>query len=115
MTDCIFCKIAAGEIPADLLYDKDGILAFRDIHPQAPVHILVVPREHIRSAADISPENAGITARCFAVIAELAEREGLNALGGFRVITNSGPKAGQTVPHLHFHLLGGANMSEKLC
>jgi histidine triad (HIT) family protein len=115
MTDCVFCKIAAGEIPANLLYDKDGIIAFRDIHPQAPVHILVVPREHISSAAAISKGNAGVVAQCFTVIAELAEHEGLNASGGFRVITNSGPGAGQTVPHLHFHLLGGMNMSEKLC
>jgi histidine triad (HIT) family protein len=115
MEDCIFCKIAAGELPSDLLYDKDGVIAFRDIYPQAPVHILVVPREHISSVAAIDEKNAGIVARCFTVIAELAEREGLNASGGFRVITNSGHQAGQTVPHLHFHLLGKKNMSEKLC
>ena len=113
MSDCLFCKIAAGEIPSNKVYEDEEILAFRDINPQAPTHILVIPKAHAAdSAAQITPENSAVVARCFEVIAKIAAQEGLDA--GFRVITNSGAAAGQTVPHLHFHILAGADMAEKL-
>jgi histidine triad (HIT) family protein len=113
MSDCIFCKIAAGEIPSTKRYEDDEVIAFNDLHPQAPVHFLVVPKKHIDSAADITRENSAVAARCFEVIAMLAEKEKL--AGGFRVITNSGPDAGQTVKHLHFHVVSGKKLGEKLC
>ena len=113
MSDCLFCKIAAGEIPSDKVYEDDTVLAFRDINPQAPTHILVIPKAHAAdSAAQITAENSAVVARCFEVIAKIAAQEGLDA--GFRVITNAGAAAGQTVPHLHFHILAGADMAEKL-
>lgn len=112
MNDCIFCKIAAGEIPSDCLYEDDTVYAFRDIHPQAPVHFLVIPKTHLDSLASVTEENAGVAAHCLAVIAKLAAREGLS--GGYRVITNIGADAGQTVQHLHFHVLGGTRMGEGL-
>ena len=113
MSDCLFCKIAAGEIPSDKVYEDDTVLAFRDINPQAPTHILVIPKAHAAdSAAQITAENSAVVAHCFEVIAKIAAQEGLDA--GFRVITNAGAAAGQTVPHLHFHILAGAEMAEKL-
>lgn len=113
MNDCLFCKIAAGEIPSNKVYEDEQVLAFRDINPQAPVHILVIPKEHAAdSAAQITAENSTVVAHCFEVIAKIAAQEGLAE--GFRVITNSGAVAGQTVPHLHFHILAGADMSDKL-
>lgn len=113
MSDCIFCKIAAGEIPSTKRYEDDEIIAFNDLYPQAPVHFLVVPKKHIESAAYITPENSALVARCFEVIANITGQEKL--VGGFRVITNSGPDAGQSVPHLHFHVLAGRKLGEKLC
>ena len=112
MSDCIFCKIAAGVIPSTKVYEDESVLAFRDINPQAPVHILVIPKQHIASAADITEENADAVAACFKVIAKVAAQEGLS--GGFRVISNCGADAGQTVNHLHFHILAGVNMGEKI-
>lgn len=112
MADCIFCKIAAGEIPSDKIYEDDKVVAFRDIHPQAPVHFLVVPKEHIKCAADISAENSGIVAHCFEVISKLAVSEKLD--DGFRIINNCGENAGQTVPHIHFHVLAGKPLGETL-
>ena len=113
MSDCLFCKIAAGEIPSNKVYEDESVLAFRDINPQAPVHILVIPKEHIAdSAAQITPENSATVAHCFEVISKIAAQEGLTA--GFRVISNAGAAAGQTVPHLHFHILAGCDMAEKL-
>ena len=112
MSDCIFCKIIAGEIPTQLVYEDEHVISFRDIAPQAPVHILIVPKEHIVSAAELTPGNSHLTSKCFEVIARLAQSEGLSS--GFRVITNSGADGGQTVPHLHFHLLGGRAMGAKL-
>lgn len=112
MDNCLFCKIAAGEIPSTKVYEDDGVLAFRDINPQAPVHILVIPKMHIGSVAEINGENISAASRCLEVIGKIAEQEGLT--NGFRVISNCGPDAGQTVPHLHFHILGGKNMGEKL-
>ena len=112
MSDCIFCKISAGEIPSDKIYEDEKVIAFRDIHPQAPVHFLVVPKTHIKSAAELSAENSSIIAHCFEVIALLAKQEKLD--NGFRVINNCGENAGQTVPHIHFHVLAGKPMGETL-
>ena len=111
-TDCIFCKIIAGAIPSDKVYEDEHVYAFRDIAPQAPAHILVVPKAHIASAAEVTAENADLVAACFAAIAEIARAEGLDK--GFRVITNCGEEGGQTVFHLHFHLLGGRPLGANL-
>ena len=108
MTDCLFCKIAAGEIPSDCLYQDDLVYAFRDIAPQAPTHFLVIPKEHIASAACITPDNSPIVAHIFEVIARLAKDLGLD---GFRVVSNVGESAGQSVKHLHFHVLSGRDMT----
>ena len=105
MTDCIFCKIVAGEIPSRKAYEDDMVLAFHDISPVAPVHILVIPKEHIKSAASLGQQHAELLGQIFAVIAKLADEFGLSE--GFRVVSNAGEMAGQTVSHLHFHLLGG--------
>lgn len=108
MSDCLFCKIAAKEIPSTTVYEDDLVYCFKDIAPIAPVHYLVIPKEHISCAAEISPENSAIVAHIFEVIAKIAKDEGLS--DGFRVITNCGENAGQTVHHLHFHLLAGVKM-----
>ena len=112
MSDCLFCKIIAGEIPSDKVYEDDYVYAFRDLYPQAPVHILVVPKEHIASAADLNSTNSHSAAKCFEAITEIAKSEGLEK--GFRVVTNSGPDGNQTVFHLHFHLLGGKALGSAL-
>ncbi|MBQ7699772.1 MAG: histidine triad nucleotide-binding protein [Clostridia bacterium] len=112
MTDCLFCKIIAGDIPSNKVYEDDLVFAFRDINPQAPTHILVVPKEHIASAADITKNNSAVIAHIFEVIPQIAKSEGLK--NGFRVITNSGPDACQSVHHIHFHILGGEQMSDKM-
>lgn len=109
---CIFCKIIAGDIPCTKVYENDKVLSFRDINPQAPVHILVLPKEHICSAAEITAENSSSVADCFEAIAAIAKQENLDE--GFRVINNCGESAGQTVPHLHFHILAGEKMGEKM-
>jgi len=105
LSDCLFCKIINGEIPSQRVYEDEYVYAFRDITPQAPVHILVVPKEHIASAADIDENNSHLAAKCLVAAAKIANSEGLS--GGFRIIANSGPDSGQTVLHLHFHILGG--------
>jgi len=105
MSDCIFCKIIAGEIPSAKVYEDEDILAFNDIEPQAPVHILIIPKKHITSAADVTGENSHLIAKCFEAIAKIAKDKGLN--NGFRIINSCGHDGGQTVFHLHFHLLGG--------
>lgn len=107
--DCLFCKIVAGEIPSTKVYEDELVLAFRDITPKAPTHILVIPKKHIASAAEITPENSGVVSHIFEVIAELAKQEGLEE--GFRVVSNCGEHGGQSVHHLHFHLLGGQQLS----
>ena len=107
--DCVFCKIAAGEIPSKKAYEDDRILAFYDLDPQAPVHILLIPKEHIESAADITEENSAIVAHICAVAAKLAKE--LDLVQGWRVVTNVGKDGGQTVMHMHFHLLGGRSMA----
>jgi histidine triad (HIT) family protein len=104
--DCIFCKIIAGEIPSNILYQDELVTAFRDINPRAPVHILIVPNQHYDSMADMGDEEAQILGRVVAVTNQLARQEGLGE-SGYRFITNVGPDAGQIVFHVHFHLLGG--------
>ena len=107
--DCLFCKIVAGEIPSTRVYEDDMVLAFRDIAPQAPTHILVIPKAHIASVAEISGDNSGVVAHIFEVIPQIAKAEGL--ANGYRVVSNCGADAGQTVHHLHFHILGGKALS----
>ena len=107
--DCLFCKITAGEIPCKKVYEDDQVLAFYDVDPQAPVHFLVIPKAHIASPADITPENSAVVARIFAVIARLARELGLEK--GYRVVTNCGADGGQSVPHLHFHVLAGRSLA----
>lgn len=103
--DCLFCKIIGGEIPSNKVYEDDTVFAFRDIDPQAPVHILIVPKEHIASAKDINESKSAVVAHIFEVAAKIAKAEGLD--DGFRIVNNCGDSAGQTVKHLHFHLMGG--------
>ncbi len=112
MSDCLFCKIIAGEIPSTKVYEDDKVFAFRDINPQAPVHMLVVPKEHLDSADAVTAENAANVAACFTAIPKIAAAEGLK--DGYRVINNCGASAGQTVMHIHFHLIGGRQLGEKI-
>lgn len=112
MADCIFCMIINGDIPSTKVYEDEYVYAFRDINPQAPVHILVVPREHIVCTADINETNSHYVAKAYEAIAKIAKAEGLDS--GYRVICNCGDDAGQTVKHLHFHILGGVKMTEKI-
>lgn len=109
MSDCLFCKIIAGAIPSTRVYEDEQILAFRDIAPQAPTHILVIPKTHIPSVNGITAENSAVVAHIFEVIPQIAAAEGLTE--GYRVVSNCGSYAGQTVPHLHFHILGGKQLS----
>ena len=109
MSDCLFCKIVAGDIPSTKVYEDELVLAFRDIAPMAPTHILVIPKAHIGSVAEITGENSAVVAHIFEVIPAIAKAEGLD--NGYRVVSNCGPDAGQTVPHLHFHILGGKQLS----
>lgn len=108
MDDCLFCKIAAGDIPSNKLYEDAQVVAFYDINPQAKVHFLVVPKKHIESAAALTEADAELLGHVFAVIAKLAKNVGLE--NGYRVISNVGEDAGQTVKHLHFHVLGGEKL-----
>ena len=107
--DCLFCKIVKGDIPSTKVYEDDLVLAFRDIAPMAPTHILVIPKAHIGSVAEITRENADVVAHIFTVIPQIAKAEGLE--NGYRVVSNCGADAGQTVHHLHFHILGGKKLS----
>jgi histidine triad (HIT) family protein len=104
--DCLFCRIVAGEIPSTRVAEDDLAIAIRDIAPRAPTHVLVMPRDHIASAADLTDQHAALVGRIFAMAAELARSEGI-AEGGYRIVTNVGAWGGQTVDHLHFHLMGG--------
>lgn len=110
MTDCLFCKIASGEIPTELAHEDDEIVAFHDINPQAPVHILIIPREHIPTLFDTAPEHSALLGRLQQVAIALARRLGLEE-SGFRLVTNCLEGGGQAVYHLHLHLLGGRNMN----
>jgi histidine triad (HIT) family protein len=108
-TTCLFCRIAAREEPAEVLHATEAVMAFRDANPRAPTHILLIPREHIDSAADLTEHHAGMLADLMQSAAHLAKTEGLD--GGYRLVTNIGPDGGQHVHHLHFHLLGGRRMA----
>ena len=108
MSDCLFCKIIAGEIPSSKVYEDELCYAFNDIAPQAPTHFLVVPKAHIQSVSAVTAENSAVVAHIFEVIAKLAKELGLEK--GYRIVNNCGEDGGQTVRHLHFHLLGGRSM-----
>lgn len=108
MSDCLFCKIAAGEIPSSKVYEDDVCLAFHDIDPQAPTHFLVIPKTHIGSVAEVTEDNAAAVAHMLTVIARQCRKLGLNS---YRVVSNIGAQAGQSVPHLHFHVLAGRDMT----
>ena len=112
MTDskCLFCRIAAGELPADRVHEDDLVVAIRDVNPVAPVHLLLMPRAHIESAADLGEADGPTLGRLFAVGARLAREAGLPERG-YRLVSNIGPEAGQSVPHLHVHLMGGRGFS----
>lgn len=110
MEDCIFCKIINKEIPGTIVYEDEKVLAFKDINPQAPIHIIVVPKKHVVSIMEANEE---ITANIFNAIQKIAKEQGIESKG-FRVITNCGKDAGQTVNHLHFHILAGTNLGEKI-
>lgn len=110
--DCLFCKIIAGEIPSAKVYENDYVYAFRDIQPQAPVHVLIVPKEHISSIDEVTPANSDIVRHVAEAIPEVAKALGLE--NGYRVITNVGEDGCQSVHHLHFHLLGGAKLPERM-
>lgn len=105
MTDCLFCKIAAGDIPAEKLYEDDEVLAFRDIAPQAPVHFLVIPKKHIIDPSDVSEEDEKLIGKLMRIGSQIAAKNGVG--DGFRIIYNNGAKAGQAVFHIHMHILGG--------
>jgi histidine triad (HIT) family protein len=107
---CIFCRIASGEIPARVAHEDDTVVAFHDLHPQAPLHVLVIPRRHIGSAADLTAADGDLLGRLFAVAAGVARDAGF-ADRGFRIVTNAGSEAGQSVRHLHFHVLAGRPMA----
>ena len=109
MADCIFCKIASGEIPSTMVYEDDTVAAFKDLEPQAPVHVLIIPKKHIKNAAELGESDRALMAHIFCdVVPKLAKEQGLAK--GFRVVANAGEEGGQTVMHLHFHLLGGRTM-----
>lgn len=107
--DCLFCSIAKGEIPSKCIYEDESVFAFHDIDPQAPVHFLVIPKEHIASPAHINSENSAVVGHIFEVIAKLAAEQGLE--NGYRVVTNCGKDGGQSVGHLHFHVLGKRSLA----
>ena len=109
MADCLFCKIAAGEIPSTKVYEDEWVYAFLDIDPQAPFHAIIIPKEHIASAAEITAENSGLIAKVFEAAAIIAKNENLEK--GFRIVNNCGADGGQTVGHIHFHLLARRNLA----
>jgi histidine triad (HIT) family protein len=108
--ECIFCKIIAGQIPSDVVYTDDKVIAFRDVSPTAPVHLLIIPREHIASLNDINEHQSALVGHMVQVAKQLAKQKGI-ATKGYRVVINCGPQGGQVVPHLHMHLLGGRELS----
>ena len=110
--DCIFCKIISGEIPSNKVFEDDKVVAFYDLEPQAPVHVLIVPKVHIESVLGIDETNSAVAAHVFEVAAKLASELGVSE-DGFRVVTNTGENAGQTVKHIHFHLLGGRKLGRE--
>ncbi|MQY81060.1 MAG: HIT domain-containing protein [Dehalococcoidia bacterium] len=112
--ECVFCRIVAGELPSDTLYQDEQIMAFRDINPLAPIHVLIIPKRHINSLADLSDDEAQIIGHMAEVANRLARQEGI-ARKGYRLVVSSGEDGGQVVPHLHMHLLGGRRLSDRLC
>ena len=110
--DCLFCKIIAGEIPSTKVFENEWVYAFRDINPQAPTHILVIPKQHLSSLDEVTEENAALVAHIAAAIPAIAKAEGLS--GGYRVVSNIGADACQSVKHLHFHILGGKRLTEQM-
>ena len=113
MEDCIFCKISKGEIPSEKVYEDEEVLAFKDIHPAAPIHILVIPKKHIAKVTEIMPEDEALVGEMHTVINKIAKEQGF-AEDGFRIIINCGRDAGQEVMHLHFHILAGTKMGPKI-
>ncbi|MBO5479429.1 MAG: histidine triad nucleotide-binding protein [Clostridia bacterium] len=113
MEDCIFCKIIKREIPSDIVYEDDEIIAFKDIHPAAPIHILVIPKKHIPSLVELEKEDEALIGKIYTVINKIAEAQGVKEKG-YRVIVNCGRDGGQEVGHLHFHLLAGTKLGEKI-
>jgi histidine triad (HIT) family protein len=111
--DCVFCRIVAGEIPADIVYQDKALVAFRDINPQAPTHILIVPKSHIASLADITAKHQALMGRIILLARDLADTEGISDRG-YRLSVSTGADGGQLVPHVHFHLLGGRKLSDML-
>ncbi len=109
-TDCLFCKIASGEIPATLVYEDEQVVAFHDIEPQAPQHLLIIPRRHIRTTLDLTAQDESLVGHIYRVAAKLARQFGI-ADDGFRLVNNCNEAGGQVVWHLHFHLLGGRRMT----
>jgi histidine triad (HIT) family protein len=107
--DCLFCRIASGEVPTDRVYEDDDVIAFRDAAPRAPTHVLVIPRRHVPDVHSLTDDDAPLLAALLAALRRVADAERL--ANGYRIVTNTGPDAGQSVPHLHFHLLGGRQMS----
>ena len=113
MEDCIFCKIIKGEIPCDKVYEDEEIIAFNDIHPAAPIHILVIPKKHIATLLEVKPEDSNLISKIYQVINKIAKDKGIDE-SGFRVIANCGKDSGQEVMHIHFHLLAGKKLGEKI-
>jgi histidine triad (HIT) family protein len=111
--DCVFCRIVAGEIPADIVYQDKTLLAFRDINPRAPTHMLIIPKSHIASLAEITAKHQALMGRIVLLARELAEKEGISDRG-YRLSISTGAEGGQLVPHVHFHLLGGRKLSDQL-
>jgi len=114
MNNCIFCKIIKKEIPSTIVYEDDDILAFRDINPVAPVHILVIPKKHIESVIELKEEDEKVVGKIYTVINKIAKQENINE-NGFRIVVNCGEDGGQEVKHLHFHILGGKKLGTKIC
>jgi histidine triad (HIT) family protein len=111
--ECIFCRIVAGELPSDIVYQDEDFLAFRDILPKAPIHVLIIPKTHITSAAELTEGQQNLVGRLIIIAKNLAEKEGI-AKKGYRLVINCGPEGGQVVPHLHLHLIGGRQMDARL-
>ena len=114
MSDCLFCRMVAGDVPATVVHETDRVFAFRDINPQAPTHVLVIPKDHHRNAAALAAADPGLLADVVSAARQVAEQEGLVAGDGiepgFRIVTNTGPQAGQSVDHVHLHVLGGRDL-----
>lgn len=111
--ECIFCRIVAGEIPADVVFQDNDIIAFRDIHPQAPTHILVIPKAHIASLNELTPQHTELIGRLVLVASDLAQKENISS-SGYRLAISCGSEGGQVVPHLHLHLIGGRKLADQL-